>query len=74
MRSEVLKAPLTALFRDGEEWALFVNDDGRAQKRRVELGYRNADEGQILSGLSAGESIVVYPGEGIEDGTRLAAR
>ena len=72
--TDVLKAPLTALFRDGEEWALFVNDDGRAQKRRVELGYRNADEGQILSGLSAGESIVVYPGEGIEDGTRLAAR
>ena len=72
--NDVLKVPLTALFREGDDWALFVSEGGLASKRRVELGYRNADEAQILSGLDEGETIVVYPSEGIDDGSRIAGR
>ena len=72
--SNALKVPLTALFRDGDDWALFVQENGRSQRRPVEVGYRTASEAQIISGLTDGEVIVVYPGEGVDDGVRITAR
>ena len=71
---DVLKVPLTALFRDGESWAVFVQEDGKAVRRQVEVGHRTTSEAQVVSGLTGGESVVVYPGEGIDDGVRIAAR
>lgn len=70
----VLNVPLTALFRDAADWALFVVEDGRAKKRRVEVGVRNESAAQILAGVTAGEQIVIYPGIGLEDGVRISAR
>lgn len=70
----VLKVPLTALFREGEDWAVFVSDDGKAVRRRVEVGYRTDKEGQIVGGLEVGELVVAYPGEGIEEGIRVIGR
>ena len=37
---DALKVPLTALFRDGEEWAVFVLAGARAELRHVKLGER----------------------------------
>jgi HlyD family secretion protein len=37
----VLAVPLTALFRDGENWALFIEEDGRASFRHVKTRQRN---------------------------------
>lgn len=71
---EALKAPLTALFRNGKDWVVFVVEAGKAKKRIVEVGNTTSSEAQILSGLSAGDKIVVYPGEGIDEGIRIAAR
>lgn len=70
----VLKAPLTALFRVGEDWALFVLEDGKAVRRIVEVGHRTAREAQVISGLAVDEQVVVYPGEGIDDGVRIRGR
>lgn len=72
--SNALKAPLTALFRDGDDWALFVQENGRAVRRIIEVGHRTANEAQIISGLADGEVIVVYPGEGVDDGVRITGR
>ncbi len=71
---DVLKVPLTALFRVGEDWALFVREDGRAVRRIVEVGHRTARAAQVMSGLTSGEQVVVYPGEGIDDGVRIRRR
>lgn len=71
---DVIKVPLTALFRSGSDWALFVRENGRAEKRLVTVGRRNNRDAEIVAGLTAGEQIVVYPGESIEAGMRIAAR
>ena len=71
---EVLQVPLTALFRNGDEWAVFVREDGQATVRNVEVGHRTASEAEVLGGLRAGEEIVVYPSEGIAPGVSIAAR
>lgn len=70
----VLKLPLTALFRDEGEWAVFVAERGRAQKRQVEVGISNDEFAQIRGGLAAGERFVVYPGIGLTDGDRVVVR
>jgi HlyD family secretion protein len=71
-RQNALKVPLTALFRDGPEWAVFVADDGRARLRHVVLGERTRSEAEISGGLDEGEYVVLHPSDRIADGVRVA--
>jgi HlyD family secretion protein len=73
-RDDVLKVPLTALFRDGTEWAVFVAAAGRAELRRVTLGQRNGIEAEITVGLQDGERVVLHPSDRVVDGVRIATR
>ncbi len=70
----VLKVPLTALFRQGTDWAAFVESDGKALERRVLIGQRTALEAEILDGLEEGERVVLYPSDRVIEGVRLRAR
>ncbi len=71
---DVLKVPLTALFRNGADWALFVEEDGRARRREVELGQSNGLEAQIIKGISAGDRVVLHPSDRVVEGVRLSER
>lgn len=70
----VLKLPLTALFRDGDSWAVFVDSGGRAELRRIEIGRRNSVAAEIVAGLEEGERVVLHPSDRVVDGARIAAR
>ncbi|MEJ2239401.1 MAG: HlyD family efflux transporter periplasmic adaptor subunit [Gemmatimonadales bacterium] len=69
-----LVIPLTALFRDGERWAAFVLDDGNATLRHLDVGRRSGLEAEILSGLTAGERVIVHPSDRVRDGVRARVR
>jgi len=69
-----LAVPLTALFRDGDEWAVFVEERGRAQLRHVVTGQQNGVIAEIGSGVEAGERVVAHPGDRVTDGARIAGR
>ncbi|MCG6122104.1 MAG: HlyD family efflux transporter periplasmic adaptor subunit [Microvirga sp.] len=71
---DVLAAPVGALFRNGEDWAVFVAVEGRAALRRIRVGERNNLYVHVLDGLAAGERIVLHPGDGIVDGAPIAER
>ena len=71
---DVLAVPLTALFRDGEKWALFVEEDGRAKLRHVETGQKNGIVAEIREGVEAGEKVVAHPSDRVSDGIRIASR
>ena len=71
---EVLAVPLTALFRDGDRWALFVAEDGRARLRHAEVGHKNGIVAEIRQGLEIGERVVVHPSDRVTDGVRVARR
>ncbi len=73
-RAEALQVPLSALFRVREAWALFKVEDGRARLTRVEVGQMNQRAAEILSGLAAGDRLLLHPSDRIEDGTRVVAR
>ena len=42
-----------------------------ARAREVQVGRSNGVEAEILAGLREGESVVVYPGDKVSDGTRV---
>jgi HlyD family secretion protein len=66
--------PVGALFRDGEGWAVFVAQDGRAIKRAVKAPLRNGTEALVEDGLKPGERVVVYPSDALREGLRIEAR
>ncbi|HEX6324204.1 MAG TPA: efflux RND transporter periplasmic adaptor subunit [Vicinamibacterales bacterium] len=69
-----LKVPVGALFRQGDDWAVFVMDGGRAQARTVQVGQRNNEEAQILDGLAEGATLILHPPDTLTEGTRVRAR
>jgi HlyD family secretion protein len=71
---DVLKVPVSALFRQGQRWAVFVADGGQAVLREVEIGRENGLEAEITSGLEVGERIVLHPGDRVAPGARLEER
>lgn len=71
---DVVQAPVAALFRVEDRWALFRVDSGRAALTPVEVGRDNGESAQILSGIDAGQPVILYPGEEIEDGMRVEPR
>ena len=71
---EVLKVPLTALFRDGARWAIFAVEEGRARQQFVEVGRSNALEAEIVGGIEEGSEVLLHPSDRIADGTRVQPR
>ena len=71
---DVVKVPTSALFRSGDDWAVFTFESGRARLVPIEVGRRNGLEAQVLSGLEASQQVVVHPGDSLEDGARVQPR
>jgi HlyD family secretion protein len=68
---DVLKVPVSAVFRRGDNWCVFVVEGRRARRRDVELGHRGQLEVEILAGVKAGERVVRHPSNEVEDGRRV---
>ncbi len=73
-KADALRVPVGALFRRGEKWAVFLVSDGRAVEKPVELGLRGARDAEIVAGLAERDEVVLYPGNDLADGTRIAPR
>ncbi|NRQ17410.1 efflux RND transporter periplasmic adaptor subunit [Ensifer sesbaniae] len=71
---EILMLPLGALFRQGEEWAVFIADEGRARIHTVVVGHRNNLAVEIREGIRQGDKVVLYPSDRIRDGVAIVQR
>jgi HlyD family secretion protein len=71
---KVLKVPTSALFRYGEQWAVYRVDGGRAQRTLVELGHQTAQYAEVTSGLAEGARVVLHPGDTLVDNARVRER
>jgi HlyD family secretion protein len=70
----VVKAPTSALFRDGEAWAVYVVEERRARKTIVQLGQQTGQEAEVTGGLSEGARVVLHPPDTLADGARIEER
>ncbi|MBA3909493.1 MAG: RND transporter [Rhodobacter sp.] len=71
---EVLQVPLSATFRDGDAWAVFVVEDDRAVLRPITTGWRNRRFAEVTGGLVEGEFVVTHPGDAVADGVLITQR
>lgn len=68
-----LRVPASALFRTGEDWAVFKVVNKRARRAIVEIGRNNGVDAEVLSGLEEGSEIILFPGGDMEDGVLVEA-
>ncbi len=71
---DILTAPTSALFRHGNDWAVFVAEGGRAVLKPVRIGQRNGLRAQVLSGLNASEAVITHPDDKIAAGVKVKPR
>ena len=69
-----LVVPAGALVNDGQVARIYIADGGVARGRMVTTGVRVGDHVEILSGLSAGEQVIVRPPQSLADGGRIEVR
>lgn len=70
----VRQLPASALFRRGQEWAVFVIEGGRARERVVTVGHEGTDAAEILSGVAPDIDVIRQPTDRIADGVRVRGR
>jgi HlyD family secretion protein len=71
---EATIVPTGALFRINDKWNVYVVRDGRAELRPIILLRRSGRITAIASGLTVGESVIVYPSDRIAPNVRVAPR
>ena len=71
---KVVAIPIAALMDRGQLQSVFVVEDGVVRTRLVTTGRRTKDGVEVLSGLNAGEKLVVPLPQGLQDGARVEVR
>lgn len=66
-QQDVLRVPASSLFRYEDGWAVFIEQDGRAVRRPVQVGQRNGLYAQILDGVDEGWQVINHPGDDVDD-------
>lgn len=69
--ADVLRVPVSALFRSGETWSLFLVENGMVQLRKVEIGHLTSSMAEVKGGLEGGAWVVTHPAKEIINGTRV---
>lgn len=66
--------PSSALFRQEEQWSVFVVDQNEAVLRSVTIENNNGTQANVLEGLEPGDRVVLYPPSDLENGTKVTQR
>ncbi|MFA6956878.1 MAG: efflux RND transporter periplasmic adaptor subunit [Thermoanaerobaculia bacterium] len=71
VKASIVLIPKTALRRDGEQDVVFVVKDDTIERRAVKVGGAEGSQAQIVSGLAAGETVVVAGPAELKGGDRV---
>ena len=69
-----LRVPLSALFRRGNAWSVFVMANGDAKRQDIEIGHRSQSHAEVLSGLQEGQAVILHPSDRVIDGVAVRER
>ncbi|WP_366512040.1 HlyD family efflux transporter periplasmic adaptor subunit [Mesorhizobium sp.] len=70
----VLSVPVAALFRQGDDWAVYLAEAGRARTAVIKIGHRDSRMAEVESGLSEGDRVVLHPNDRVGDGVAVRER
>ena len=72
--SKALRLPAGAVIQRGQMELVFVADDGKARLRIVKSGRRVGDELEIVSGLAAGDRVIIEGAGQLRDGQPIEVK
>ncbi|MEM9266458.1 MAG: HlyD family efflux transporter periplasmic adaptor subunit [Cyanobacteria bacterium P01_F01_bin.13] len=70
----VLQVPVSALYRCGESWCVFVVEAGRVQPREISIDHRSTMAAEVTDGLQSEERVVLHPSEQLQAGRQVKSR
>ena len=71
---KVVQVPTSALFRQGDTWAVYVIVGELARLTTVTIDHRTSRMAEVLQGLSLGDEVIVHPPDTLTDGTQVKKR
>lgn len=71
---DLVRVPASALFWSDGNWAVYRVAEGRATRTALKIGRRNANWAEVVSGLDAGDRVVIHPSDQMKDGAKVADR
>lgn len=72
--ADVIAVPASAVFRNGDGWAVYVVEGDTARLRAIEVGHRGRHAVEVTRGIDAGAPVVLYPGDKLRDGAAVQPR
>lgn len=69
---DVLQLPTSALFRQNDQWQVFVVEQGRAIQRQIDIGRRSGLRTEVIDGVVVGEQVIIHPNDRLSDGVRVS--
>jgi membrane fusion protein (multidrug efflux system) len=63
--------PREAVVQQGTSSVVFVNNNGRASQRPIEIGMSDSSSIEVVAGLAPGEQVVVVGQNGLRDGAAI---
>ena len=66
--------PTGALVRQGDGWAVFRIEGGRARLRPVRIGALTDTAAEVIEGLEPKDRVINYPADTIKDGVKVKAK
>ena len=71
-KTNVLVVPSAAVFHEGDEiFVVIAGDDGKAHHKAVKTGIVTREKTQIVSGISAGDKVILSGTEAVPDGAAI---
>ncbi|MEQ1439283.1 efflux RND transporter periplasmic adaptor subunit [Fontimonas sp. SYSU GA230001] len=70
-RERAVLIPKDAVVTEDAQHSVFVVQDGRAHRRAVSIGYSDADHYEVLSGLVAGDTLVITGQSSLRDDSKV---
>lgn len=72
--TDIVKIPAGALFRKGNDWAVYVVRNSRAELQLVQVGHANGYETEIIDGLNVDDRVILHPSDRVQSRVRVVAR
>lgn len=71
---DVLAVPAGALFREGSEWKTYLYQNGSAKLVTLQAGHSDGRFTEVISGLNAGDKVLLHPPDNVQDGGSVVER
>jgi membrane fusion protein, multidrug efflux system len=70
---DAIVVPAGAVFRSEEagDYVLVAGNDEKAHQKKVQIGIRNGESAQVVSGINEGEPVITSGGYAVPDGTKI---